>query len=342
MSKPRPHPASKQNSSRTQAKSSRTKASASSRTAKAPATASARVRTPALLDPSEVARSRALCAESRENRATRRRLLDQIKQESAAVRQACEVFYRNMQARREADDVVLETLRLEMARRQLFEDELQSRARSLQSLSMNLMFMEQRDRKRFADALHDDVLQMLAAVKFRLASLRTAEIAPGTAAQVEDLLNQCLATTRSLMSHISPPMLDGDNLGVGLRGLGRWVEDTHGLKVQLTGGANGSENETIRLLLLHAVRELLQNIVRHAETQSAHIAVTYTDDSIRVTVTDNGRGFEPPSACESSAMNSLGAIRQRLETLGGRMEIASTPGAGCRILLEAPRKWATV
>ena len=97
------------------------------------------------------------------------------------------------------------------------------------------------------------------------------------------------------------------------------------------------------MLLFQTVRELLFNVVKHAGVTDARVALSKADGRLRIDVIDNGRGFDParkwPLAAESGSSQTsqgLPRIEQRMQLLGGSMEVASRPEQGTQVTLYVP------
>jgi signal transduction histidine kinase len=98
-------------------------------------------------------------------------------------------------------------------------------------------------------------------------------------------------------------------------------------------------NNEGRVLLFRAVRELLFNVLKHAQTSRARVRLHRDGDHVRLAVEDNGVGFAPDRLCASSAKIEgfgLFSIRERLNYFHGRMEINSVPGQGTTVILTIP------
>jgi len=123
------------------------------------------------------------------------------------------------------------------------------------------------------------------------------------------------------------------------------MQQKHGLNVQLDIGQDAEpESEDMRVLLFQSVRELLFNAVKHAGAKAAHVSLNNLDDHIEVTVSDRGAGFDPGQIARRAGKAGgfgLFSIRERLDMLGGRMEVDSAPGRGSRFTLRAPRRAQT-
>lgn len=147
---------------------------------------------------------------------------------------------------------------------------------------------------------------------------------------------------------LSPPVLHDEGLTAAMRWLASQMSQQQGLTVEVAAeSALPRLNEDLRVLLFQTVRELLFNVVKHAGVTSARVALSQSDGHLRIDVSDNGRGFSPvnnggqgasQSNSQSNSQSSQGLPRigQRMQLLGGRMEIASAAEQGTRITLYVP------
>ncbi len=254
------------------------------------------------------------------------------------------------QARNELEDRVQERtaelsqavakLHDEVDQRSLAEQSLHERTDQLRLLASELTLAEQRERQRLAQILHDGLQQILVAAKFRLALVEHGSDLSKGAEAAADLIDDAIETSRSLTAELSPPILREGGLVSALEWLARWMQDKHGLLVSLTThhGIEQATEEVI-VLLFQATRELLFNIVKHAGVKAARVEVCRLNGLIQVAVEDEGLGFDPSQLrTEGGHCGGFGlfSVRERLNLLGGWMEIDSAPGAGSRFKLIAP------
>lgn len=236
-----------------------------------------------------------------------------------------------------------ETLEVRVAQRTA---EAEERAVQLQRLAAELARVEQSERRQLARLLHDNVQQLLVAAKFRATTLRNKMVDPDhlrSLRQMSELLDEVLATSRSLTAELSPPILYEGNLSQVLQWLGRWAKEHHGLSVLIKADEQANpESHDVRALLFQAVRELLLNVAKHAQVSQASITLRRQGrDWIQIVVADQGVGFDPAGKASEQSQGAAGgfglfSIRQRLQWLGGTMEIASGPGHGTRVALLVP------
>jgi PAS domain S-box-containing protein len=222
--------------------------------------------------------------------------------------------------------------------------DLQRRAEQLSMLASELTLAEQRERRRLAQVLHDHLQQLLVGARFGLEviSRRVDEQQRAKIAQVQGLLEESITASRSLTVELSPPILHEGGLGAGLDWLARWMKEKHGLIVDLEVDQQVvTDREDIKVLLFQSVRELLFNIVKHADVTRATVKAAMLDaDNLRVVISDEGIGFDPEVMWDRASGVAAGfglfSIRERLGMLGGRMEIESAPQMGSRVTLIAP------
>jgi PAS domain S-box-containing protein len=219
---------------------------------------------------------------------------------------------------------------------------LASHQGQLRSLVAELGRAELRQRRLLATELHDNLAQLLAVCKMRASAVEAA--APpdsqlrADAATVKDGLQEAITYTRGVMAELRPDVLDSHDLTAALE----WAAERmgrHGLKVEvLDDGKPKPLHEELLGFLFQAVRELLWNVVKHARTTEAVVRIERPDGSVRITVEDRGRGFDPskrPAPTEEGGFG-LFSIAERIDLLGGKLEIHSARRRGTRVALTAP------
>jgi PAS domain S-box-containing protein len=244
------------------------------------------------------------------------------------------------------DRMVLQ-LEEEARERRHAEKELKSTNRALlqrtvqlRRLASDLTLAEQRERQRLAVMLHDHLQQLLAAAKYR-GSILVQGAGPNTRAdlvELDKLLADCLDASRTLTAELGPRFLREADMEDTLRWLGRWMGDKHGLEVALeTAGGPFLLQEDVKVLVFQSVRELLFNVVKHAQVKSARLAMGCDDDLLEVAVSDDGVGFDPTRAKDGNATGfGLFSIGERLTLMGGELKVESSPGKGSRVALRVP------
>jgi len=217
--------------------------------------------------------------------------------------------------------------------------ELEHHASQLQRLTLELSQAEDRERKRLADLLHDDLQQLLAAAKFHIGLLNSqAADEPAVheiAGQVKEMLKEAIDKSRSLSHELSPVLYQVDLADV-FEWLAGQMRSKHGLSVnvQIRGQVN-PPSEAMKAFLYKAAHELLFNVTKHARVGEATLRLRRMRGQLWLTISDQGRGFDLKSLAKTSGFGLL-AIRERVELLGGRMRIKSTEGRGSIFLIAVP------
>lgn len=219
------------------------------------------------------------------------------------------------------------------------ERRVQERTEQLRSLAADLEAAEDNERRQIARDLHDDLGQTLAAAQIRLAALcnEGSGDVRAKASEVGALIDRANNAVRSLAAQLAPAVLHELGLLAALEWLGEEIEKTFGLKVSVIddGEAKPLSQET-RSILYRAVRELLINVAKHAQTDSAIVECDVAPDQIVIRVSDCGVGYDV-TAVSARPARGLGliSVRERLSNIGGTTDVRSTPGEGTLVTLTA-------
>ena len=213
----------------------------------------------------------------------------------------------------------------------------------LRALATELALAEERERRRIAAELHDRTIQSLGMSRIKMGALLKSE---GRAEREElsrdllHLIEGAIHDTRSLIFELSPPIL----YELGLEPAVEWLVERLEEREGITGTFQGDRvakplAQDLQVALFQAVRELLENVGKHARATRFEVALARDGQRISVRIEDDGVGFDPTVLSASSPPvrgYGLFSIRERLGLLGGKLEIESNPGAGTRVLLSAP------
>jgi signal transduction histidine kinase/ActR/RegA family two-component response regulator len=250
---------------------------------------------------------------------------------------------REMAQRRKAEEQLRQSHdELEM-RVQERTAELEQRARQLSLLASELTLAEERERRRLAGILHDNLQQLLVAAKMRIEVLSgTVETEYKSKAEnILGLIQESLNVSRSLTAELSPPLLQLGGLSAALKWLGRWMGEIHGLQVDLSvDPLLDPKREDYSVLLFQSVRELLFNVVKHSGVTSARVDVRKDEEGQhRIVVSDQGIGLDSEAFWKNANAGTgfgLFGIRERMTLMGGRLEVESRPGMGATFSLVLP------
>lgn len=224
------------------------------------------------------------------------------------------------------------------------ESRLREDQSQLQSLASELAVAEERERRRLARFLHDQVGQLLITSKIKLGTLKNTTADDQVAQVLTDVchaIDQAIRDTRTLTFDLSSPILQELGLEAAVaEWLSEEIERKHGIAVEFEDdGRPISLDDDLAALIFRDVRELLLNVVKHAAAHTVKVSIDKTEKYIKVVVKDDGVGFNPEEAASmisDKATFGLFSIRQRLGQVGGSLEISSRPGAGCTVVMTTP------
>jgi signal transduction histidine kinase/DNA-binding NarL/FixJ family response regulator len=224
--------------------------------------------------------------------------------------------------------------------------ELQERADQLARLASEITLAEEQERHRLAQVLHDHLQQILVAAKLELSVLSRKVTDKEHQTLIEDitgLVEESIRESRSLTGELSPPILHEAGLNAGLQWLARRMQKKYGFEVKLDlSMMNDLERDDISIFCFQSVRELLFNSVKHSGVKNATVLLCCNSQKdLELTVSDNGRGFDPERVWQHAARASSGgfglfSIRERIQLLGGNFDIDSKPGGGAVFKLTIP------
>ncbi|MFH1123046.1 MAG: PAS domain S-box protein, partial [Pseudomonadota bacterium] len=238
---------------------------------------------------------------------------------------------------------VKEDLTSELKRRQETMSHLVIYRNRLRSLASELALTEERERRRIATYLHDKMGHELAMAKIRLENLRDGmDFTPFAASmdEISAMVKSAIQDVRSLTFELSPPVLHELGFEPALDWLAEQFQKTNSISCTLECDHQRKPlSEDVSIFVFQSVRELLVNIVKHAKASNAKIGIKRDGNQIIIKVEDDGVGFDQAKVGQyflEKGGFGLFSIRERFESIGGRMNIESRPGQGCCVTLQAP------
>jgi two-component system sensor histidine kinase UhpB len=234
----------------------------------------------------------------------------------------------------------------DVTERKQAEEALAEQAKQLRLLSARLAGAQEAERRRMARELHDQVGQNLTALGINLSVLHPyLAQAPETAQSIVDnllaLVKETSGRIRDVMVDLRPPELDDYGLLSALRWYAERVRTRTGLTVAVEGEAIhprlSSQEETA---LFRIAQEALANAVKHAQATRAVVTVEVSAETVRMTIADDGKGFDPASLERADAAPHWGLLtmQERAQAIGARWHVESAPGQGTRVVVEMARQ----
>ncbi len=217
----------------------------------------------------------------------------------------------------------------------------------LRSLSSELSLTEERERRRIASDLHDRIGHALANASMKLRQVKgavAAEKASRYIDEIHSLIDQSIADTQTLTFELSPPILYDLGLEAALDWLTEQTQKQHEVQVEFIDDFTyKSIDESLRILLFQATRELLHNVVKHARATRVRVSISKETKSgeaefVRIFISDNGVGFAATRNEKDIKKGGFGifSIQERLKHQGGRLEIESDPETGSTVTIISP------
>ena len=241
-------------------------------------------------------------------------------------------FIRDITERKKAE-ATLQQVNTELDRK------VHERTARLRELTLELTRTEQRERRRIAYVLHEDLQQLLVAAKLGLSDLREGETAASRVKSADAALaalDQAIRISRSLTVELRPPVL----YELGLHAAIDWLVQDMKQRMAFTAEcvvqtAVEPASDDARIFAFEAARELLLNVAKHSGVRQARVrAGLDAAGQWCLAVEDEGRGFVPSNG--ASPTFGLFSIRERAEALGGTLRIDTEPGHGTRATLTLP------
>ncbi|GAB6145492.1 chemotaxis protein CheB [Desulfocicer niacini] len=213
---------------------------------------------------------------------------------------------------------------------------LEEKNKLLEKMAMDLSQVEQREKRKLASTLHDNLQQLLASARFRLETYSRKADKEDTQAidQILQLLNDASAACRDVTLNLASPVLYDAGLLKALKWLCKNSKDNHGLEVSCTIPDSDQRffDQDTAFFIFQSIKELLFNVVKHSGQTRAGLSVDIKENSfLIIRVSDEGCGFEVQETGDGFVNGGgygLISIQQRMAFIGGRMEIQSSPVEG--------------
>jgi signal transduction histidine kinase len=247
------------------------------------------------------------------------------------------------------DQVLLQDLAdrasLTIQNAQLFE-QVQGTRQRLEALSRRLLEVQESERRALTMELHDRVGQNLTGLGITLQNMKallSGEAAQRLAANFDDvqaLVEDTTRQIRDIMAELHLPELEDYGLAAALEIYAERAALRGNLELiaDLPDLAPPPLPSDVRIALFRSAQEAISNVLKHADATQLEISLQGEDGRVRLRVEDDGQGFEPEAAFQKEAPSwGLKIMRERIESIGGKVQILSEPGAGTRVTFEIER-----
>jgi len=228
---------------------------------------------------------------------------------------------------------------------QLFK-QVQGAREQLEALSRRLLEVQEAERRMITTELHDRVGQNLTGLSINLQNMKVLlpdETAQKLGKQFDDaqaLVEDTTHQIRDIMAELHLPELEDYGLAVALETYAERAASRRNLKLvmNLPDLAVPPLPSDVRIALFRSAQEAISNVMKHADTTRLKISLEEPDGRIRLSVEDNGRGFDLNVASHKEVQTwGLKIMRERIESIGGNVQIKSELGKGTRVTFEVER-----
>lgn len=216
----------------------------------------------------------------------------------------------------------------------------------LRNLSLQVMVIQEQERKKIAMELHDDVGQAMNLIKLQLRSLRKKLLEEQVTARddinsIAECLDGVIGKIRCLSRELSPSMLEDLGLGAAFRGMLNDFRNHYTIKgnIDISHSIDYLVSHQDRIFIYRIFQEVMSNISKHAMARTVSVHIGNNDDNILFSIEDDGKGFDVAEvAVKDFSQQGLGLaiMRERARMIGGSIDIWSNKGEGTRISLSIP------
>jgi len=204
---------------------------------------------------------------------------------------------------------------------------------------------QEEERKRISHELHDETIQAMVVLSRQLDTLASGDKAMSEKSRLRleeqrEQVNNIMRGVRRLSQDLRPAALDRLGLLPALKWLAADVAEYSGIDTRVN--VLGNERrlpEEIELVLFRITQEAMRNVWRHSQATETEITLWFDENKIGITVSDNGKGFNPPETMDSLARDGklgLAGMQERARLVGGILKIQSEVGKGTSMTVELP------
>jgi len=223
---------------------------------------------------------------------------------------------------------------------------VRERTAELSALARQMADMHEKQIRDLARELHDGVGQNLTAINLNLTLVRetlpadTPAAAKSRLADTSQLVEETVARMRNVMADFLPPMLEHYGLTPALVWYGEQFAQRTGMQINVRDLRADAARlpPQVEVGLFRIAQEALNNVAKYARASEAEIELSDDGEFMRMTLTDDGVGFDPQTVFADTTHWGFAIMRERARALGATLEIQSAPNAGTKIILRMARQ----
>lgn len=196
---------------------------------------------------------------------------------------------------------------------------------------------EENQRAHFAQELHDGLGPLMSTIKLYLQWMLKAERKaniPELLKKAEKIVEEAYSTVREISNRLSPHILKNFGFITAIKSFINRINDVHPLTFKLTTNYNQRQNSIAESILYRVLTECINNTIKHAKAQNVEINIENLNEQIHISYKDDGIGFDKEKVKQQKTGIGLFNMQNRLNSIGGSMNINSQPGKGMEINVE--------
>ncbi len=213
-------------------------------------------------------------------------------------------------------------------------DNIQALKHTERRMLKTVLETEQKERKRFAEDLHDGLGPLLSTIKLYLNSFESKRHDPGQRKlmlqNANEVIDEAITNTKSIANNLMPRLLEDFGMEVALESFFEHIRNTNALSIHFQCESNGRKNDPkIESMLYNTILELTNNTIKHANATTIHVKMKQNDDICEVHYQDNGIGFDMKEALADNLENlGLKNIVSRIQSVNGNIDLWSEQNKG--------------
>lgn len=199
------------------------------------------------------------------------------------------------------------------------------------------ILMQEQERKRVANDLHDSLGPLLSTVKLYLHSIAVSNQQDKELfGKASNYIDETITSLREISYNLLPSGLSRKGLAETLKEYIYRITSRNVLKIDFTADENLNINQKIEIHLFRILHEIIHNTIKHAKAQTLHLLITSKPDGLVILTEDDGLGFDVEDTKDSSSGLGLKSMESRCELIGASLQIISEKGKGCKIIIKTP------
>lgn len=219
--------------------------------------------------------------------------------------------------------------------------EISRKNEQLEELILGVEHAQDEERRRIAQDIHDSVMQTLSGTIFELKAVETSveRSLASRLTSIRELLHQLETELRDVVQDLQPAELEPGGLIRAIEDEAERLQHRHGIRCSVrAAGNNRALPAAVEVAILRIVREALGNVQRYASASTALVSITTLKSVVRLTIRDDGIGFDPRRVQEGRVHLGISGMRRRAEARGGSFSIEASPGKGTTITVAIPAR----